>query len=309
MVFIIKKAFYFMSFCKSLGLGIIILACSSCSTSSSFSWKQERPNVEVNDEDIEKLEQGAIKAWDKRHEQSSLLRALQNFEILFYSLNKSKHKFKQVALATFLSRGYYFLAEYHEEKTHLKMHNYKLGGEWAQRGFETNKYFQTAVGDRGYFGPGLKFLDDEYVGCMYWYLANVGKWALGSGVNTTIKYQYLIKEISARIIELNEKYNYGGIYRILGAYYAVIPSYAGGDLNKSWDYFQKSLQIGPEYLGTKVLLAQAFAVYRNDEILFNKIISEVIKAKLDNSLDIYSENIMEQKKAYQLLSKIEELFE
>lgn len=288
---------------------LIMALLQSCATSSEFSWKEEKATIEMSKQELEKIIDQGLLSWQNRNIKLSLNKALYNFELAFFADQDLPEKLSKIELATFLSRGYYQLGDYHEKEQSLKLQAYKIGGEWAQRGFALNKYFQTAILDRGHFSPGLKFLDKSYVGCLYWYLANIGKWALNSGVNTTIKYKTLFYDISMRIIELDEKYYHGGIYRIMGAYYAVLPSYAGGDLNKSWDYFQKSLSLGPEYLGTKILMAQAFAVYRNDAVLFQKIINEVIQTKLEKNLDIYPENILEKEKALILNTQMDTLFE
>lgn len=281
----------------------------ACSTSSEFSWTEEKAVIEVSSAELSKIINQGLVYWNKRFEKQSLNKALNNFELAFSAEQELPNLMTKVELATYLSRGYYQLGDYHEKDQSLKMQAYKIGGEWAQRGFALNKYFQKAIGDKGHFAPGLKFLEKEYVGCLYWYLANIGKWALNSGVNTTIKYRSLFTDVSNRIIQLDENYYGGGIYRILGAYYAVLPAYAGGDLDKSWVYFQKSLKINPNYLGTKVLMAQAFAVFRNDAELFSKIINEVIEAKLDKTSDIYPENFLEQQKAISLNHDMANLFD
>ncbi len=285
---------------------VIFLACS---TSSEFAWKENRAKIEVNKQQLEQIIHQSLVYWKNRHNKSDLNSALHHFEMAYNADMELPELVTKLELATYLSRGYYQLGDYHEKDQSLKMLAYKIGGEWAQRGFALNKYFQAAIGDRGHFAPGLRYLEKEYVGCLYWYLANIGKWALNSGVNTTVKYRNLFYDISNRIIELNEKYYGGGIYRVLGAFYAVLPAYAGGNLDKSWNYFQKSLQIGPDYLGTKILMAQAFAVYRNDLPLFEKIIDEVIKTKLDKASDIYPENLLEQQKAFKLNAEKNTLFE
>ena len=298
-----------IQFAKHLAMGSLILMLTACSTSSEFAWQEDRAVVEMNKDQLQRVINKGLFHWKKRFNKSDLNQSLYYFETAFNADVEFSKSVSKIDLATYLSRGYYQLGDYHEKDQSLKMQAYKTGGEWAQRGLALNKYFQTAIGDRGHFAPGLKFLDREYVGCLYWYLANIGKWALNSGVNTTIKYRGLTYDISKRIIELDEKYYGGGIYRVLGAFYAVLPAYAGGNLDKSWEYFQKSLKIGPDYLGTKILMAQAFAVYRNDLLLFENIIEEVIKTKLDPSSEIYPENTFEQQKAIKLNAEKEDLFD
>ena len=56
-------------------------------------------------------------------------------------------------------------------------------------------------------------------------------------------------------------------------------------------------------------MAQAFAVFRNDEELFTKIINEVIISDLDKKSDIYPEDYLEQQKAIVLKQDSENLFD
>lgn len=284
---------------------MLLAVLMGCASKNIETQKSERL-YDFSEEEVARLIEEGQKAWKLRHEKARLLVALRYFELAYRSASSSlpeKSNIDRNDLAGLLARGYYQLGDYHESDIQLRMDAYKSGGEWAQKGLELNPYFTEAVTERGHFEPALKFLDKKNMTCLYWYMANTGKWALYSGVNTSLRYRDLILSMANRLEELDPTFFYGGVYRIKGAYYAVIPAYAGGDLNRSWEYFQQSLKIAPNYIGTKILMAQAFALYRGDKILFKKILEEVVKEKLNPESEIYSENYLEQKKAIKLLDE------
>jgi Tfp pilus assembly protein PilF len=88
----------------------------------------------------------------------------------------------------------------------------------------------------------------------------------------------------------------------------VAPSFAGGDLNKSKQQFEKSLKMAPEYQGTKVLMADVYFTKKGDKASFEKVLKEVLASKDDNHPEIGPENALEKKKAEKLLKNMDELF-
>jgi len=286
---------------------ILIFLLQGCA-SKVQGWKNEMLPNELTQEEVLVLLDQAEFAWSNREKRDQLQIALTNFEKVFFSTGVLPPQKDRVFLSAHLAQGYYQLGDYHQHVVEKKLRAYKMGGEWAERGLGLNPYFKKAVIEHGHFVPGIKYLDKEYAGVMYWYLANIGKWALYSGVNTSLKYKELLKVMAARLEVVDSTYFHGGVYRVLGAFYAVLPSYAGGDLDQSWNYFQKSLKIAPDYVGTKILLAQAFAVFRNDGQLFKQVLNEVVNRKLDKASVFYPENLLEQRKAKDLLNSYEDFF-
>ena len=76
---------------------------------------------------------------------------------------------------------------------------------------------------------------------------------------------------------------------------------------KSKENFEKSIKMAPAYLGTKVLFAEIYMTKKEDKAGFQKLLNEVINAKLEKN-DIYSENLIEKRKAVKLLEKMKDLF-
>ena len=101
--------------------------------------------------------------------------------------------------------------------------------------------------------------------------------------------------------ECDPNYSYAAPDRYWGAYYAIAPSFAGGDLDKSEKHFKKSILAAPGYLATKVLYAQYYATKRQDSALFETLLNEVISADATAIPELTPENKAEQAKARKLL--------
>ena len=127
----------------------------------------------------------------------------------------------------------------------------------------------------------IAVIGKEGVPLMYWYATNLGKWAKASGFATTLKHKDRIFKIISRVYELGPDYYYGAADRYFGAFYAVAPAFAGGDLVKSNEHFQASLKAAPNYLATHVLIAETYAPKVQDPRLFDQHLQFVLDAPLD----------------------------
>ncbi len=107
---------------------------------------------------------------------------------------------------------------------------------------------------------------------------------------------------------LDEGYFYAAPWRYFGSFEALTAGIAGGSLEKSEEAYRKSVELAPNYLGTKVLWADYLCTKKQDKELFKKLLDEVIAADANIDPDIAPENGIEQKKAKKLLADIDERF-
>ncbi|MEE8408419.1 MAG: TRAP transporter TatT component family protein, partial [Myxococcota bacterium] len=91
-------------------------------------------------------------------------------------------------------------------------------------------------------------------------------------------------------------------------FYAKAPSFAGGDLDKSKQHFERAIELEPNYLGTKVLYAEYYAPKREDKELFTRLLNEVAGGDVTVLPGLEPEQTFEQKKAERLLSEVDEIF-
>lgn len=264
-------------------------------------WFKTSDKVKLSKKEYTSIQKKAMSLWEKRDEKESLEKALDAFKRL--SLATSDNLDHLV----YLTRGYYFLADAHYDDVDMKKKYWEIGTSYGEKAMATNKAFAKAMKDGGKIEDNLDKLSKREVPGMYWTAANLGKWAKNSGIATTLKYKNRIRTLADTVKKLHPKYFYGAAHRYFGAYYAVAPSFAGGDMGKSKKSFTQAIKIAPEYLGTYVLYADLYAVKKGDKELFKSQLNKVIKAKLGPK-DLHPENKVEKKKAKKLLAAIDDKF-
>lgn len=163
------------------------------------------------------------------------------------------------------------------------------------------------AGDR--VDQAVAVLDAQAVPALYWRAAALGKWARRDGFATILAYKDEIRAIMTRCLELNRDYFYAGPDRYFGAFFAVAPTYAGGDLNRSREHFEYSISRYPGYFGTHVLYALEYAVKMQDRALFQAQLQLVIDGDPSVIPEVRPENLAEQRKARAALERIDTLFE
>lgn len=211
-----------------------------------------------------------------------------------------------------LTRAHYFLADGYlraeaDEKEYLKTMD--KGVKWGEKAMvAASPEFSKAMADGKKFPEAVKLVGKDGVPAMYWYASSLGKWAKKKGFAVLLGQKDNVKATMDRCLELDPTFYYGGPHRYFGAYYAIAPAFAGGDLEKSKVHFKKSLEIAPDFIGTKVLWAAELAVKTQDEETFDALITEIEGAKADAIPEVTPEQQVEKEKAAQLKAERDDLF-
>ncbi len=207
-----------------------------------------------------------------------------------------------------LARAHYMLAA-HQTDEETILATYDAGAAYGERGMAANDAF-TACLDGGKTKD-YKCLDSLGVDDMdatYWVYANLGKWSATKGFTYIVKNKSKLKALADWIQATDANFLYGAGDRLLGTYYAKAPAAFGGDMELSLAHFEASLAIAPNYLGTKVLMAQYYATKSQDRELFQRLCDEVLAADPEVLPEIAPELRLEQTKAQNLLDQIDDLF-
>lgn len=208
-----------------------------------------------------------------------------------------------------LAHAYYLLADgwlffEGEAKQADLLATYQKGFTAAQRGLAA---VSPALEQRLATGVDLKdavaLVEKPGVGLLYWYATNLGKWANTQGITVVLEYKERIFNIMTRVEALDVNYFYGAPLRYWGAYYAIAPAFAGGDLDKSQSYFERAIAFEPKYLATYNLIAENLAPKRQDEAMFDQAIQKVVAAPLDGIPGLEAEAAIEKKKAELLVKR------
>jgi hypothetical protein len=287
-----------MNYVSYLVLAFLLIGCAS----RKSGWEKETKSVELSSTEYSKLLTSAKDLWKKRADTEKLKSALDTFEQI-HAANPS-----DLETLIYLTRGYYFLADSHFDDIEKKKQTYEKAAAYGEKAMATNPAFKKKVSSGKSVEESLDVLTKSEVPAIYWTAASLGKWAKATGIAAALKYKTRIKALIERVEQLDSNFFFGAAPRYWGGYYAVAPSFAGGDLKKSKTNFDRSISIAPEYIGTKVLMAEVYWTKAQDKKEFEKTLKEVLSSSYDNHPEIGPENIWEKKKAKKLLDKADELF-
>lgn len=276
----------------------ILVSCAS----RESGWTRQGQQINMSASEQKALREEAMQSWKKRANKDDLESALMKFETL------SNSNPKDIESLIYLTRGHYLLADGHLDNPDQKKLHYEKATSFGEMAMATNDAFKTSVSSGKSVEESLGTLTAQEVPAIYWSAASLGKWAKAQGIATQLKYKTRIKAQIQQVEKLQPGYFYSAPARFWGAFYAVAPSFAGGDLKKSKTYFEKSLSEAPEYLGTKVLMAETYFVKMSDQKSFEKTLREVLESKEDKHPELGPENMLEKKKAEKLLESSGDLF-
>ena len=190
---------------------------------------------------------------------------------------------------------------------YLAMH--EQGIAWGQKAvMAANAAAKTRIEGGATVDDVAELLDRAAVPALYWYTSNLGKWANAQGFATVLKYKSKIKRNIERCLVLDENYFYSAPHRYLGVIYAKAPAIAGGDMGEAKKHFDASLANSPNYLATRVLWAEFYAVKAEDKDGFRRELEYVLNAADSVIPEVTAESKIEKKKAKNLLAQIEDKF-
>ena len=207
-----------------------------------------------------------------------------------------------------LARALYFRADGFTEDTEEKKALFERGVTAGEAAMAADPAFKARI-DKGDKPSDAVFAlqkDDQMA--IYWTATNLGKWARASGFSTLVKYKGYVAKMMTHCLELDETSYYAGPVRYWGAFYSVAPGFAGGDMNKSREFFEKAKAMNPEAFSTYVLYADTYAVKTQDRALFDSLLQYVLDTPSDIIPELVPEQDVEKVKAQRLLDNASELF-
>jgi hypothetical protein len=210
-----------------------------------------------------------------------------------------------------LARAYYLLADGYLRTLGPKNEQYlgafEKGVSAGERALASlSPEFKSRVVRDEKVEDAIQVVGKEGLDAMYWYAVNLGKWSRAKGIAALLGNKDRVKGVLERVLALDETYFNGAPHRYFGVYWSLLP--VGRDLDKSRTHFERSLAIAPRYVGTKVLMAESYAVKRQDRALFARLLDEVLATPDDALADLVPETRIEKDKARELKAKIDELF-
>jgi tetratricopeptide (TPR) repeat protein len=242
----------------------------------------------------------AKEQWAQRDNPAMLRQAIAVYE-------KAYQTEPSQALAERLSYAYYFLADAFEQGEQ-KSKDYYTGHEWGIKALLFDPGFKQRYADNKQgMGDAINGVPKEFAGAIFWTATCYGKWGKMRNILKQLGPAKQAKKMITYLYGLDRNYYYGGPARWLGAYYAIAPGIAGGDIKKSKQYYDEALAAAPLYFATKVLMAENYYPKVKDRDGRDKALDEVLAGDAHALPEIAIEQKTEQEKARELKAmKLEE---
>lgn len=205
-----------------------------------------------------------------------------------------------------LSRAHYLVANYVETQEARKDSLFLKGVEAAEKGMSLHPGFLKVFQETKDEKKAVLELGAESIEAIYWYSANLGKWASSKSLMVRLGNKSKLEAYNKRVLDLDERFFHGAPHRFFGALPTKVP---GGDLKVSKQHFEKAIAIEPNYFGTRTLFAELYATKAQDKETFNRQLDYVLATPPSSLPDAEPENRYEQALAKQLKEKANDFFD
>lgn len=186
---------------------------------------------------------------------------------------------------------------------------YLRARDYAARGLEVDHpAFMTAL--QVDVQSALKPMTRKDVPYLYWMGASWAAAIAVSGDNLDLLSEInIVEAIMNRAIELDEAFNYGALHEFFIAFDGGRSEAMGGNLKRARLHFDRVIELTEgKKVSPYVSLAQNVSVKQQDVEEFKKLLKLGLSVNLDDGPLFRLENIISQRKAKWLLSRIEDLF-
>jgi tetratricopeptide (TPR) repeat protein len=248
----------------------------------------------------------AASAWEQRGNRASLEESIALLEQVTTAAPNNANAWTQLSHAYYLLADGYMRLAGEDEAMQKTFEKGVMAGERAMMSSSSEFAARVQAGEK--VEDAVKSIPAGNEDAIYWYATNLGRFAVATGFTKTLFYKERIYAVMQRVLELNPTFFHGAPHRYFGAYYAKAPAFAGGDLTKAKEHFDKALELEPRYFSTKVLYAEYYATKVENRELFTRLLTEVQQANPNVLPDLVPEQRIEQEKARRLLASVDELF-
>ncbi len=299
-----------LKFGQWIAFGCMVAVVAGCGSTREGAWETSSETV-VLDESAKAQEAQLLAeakaAWLKRGDEAQSLAAVEKWKQAV-AINP-----KNAEAWTDLSHALFFYADCHlrfdESQEDARKATHEEGIRAAERALVAmSPAFAQRMNSGELIEEAIEVLDASAVPALYWRSSNLGRWASLDSFATLLSYKDEVRAIMQFCLDNDSEYWYQAPDRYFGIFFARSPSFAGGDMTKSMEHFQLSIEAAPNYLSTHTLLAEEWAIKEADRAVFEQELNYVLSTDPNIIPEIAAENACEQQKAKILMADIDDLF-
>ena len=254
--------------------------------------------------------------WEQRHEEEHVREAIAAWErAITYDTGDRDRRETLAPVYAQLARGWYWLAHGHlhfmrdrRAREAAQQDAYQRGMEYGRTSLAlSNPAWNEALTGGARIEDSVNLLNENDVEAAYWYATCAGRWATIEGLAALLGFKDQIFAILTRAYELDQTFFYRASDRYFGVYYTKVP-FMNPDVNRSRDHFMAAINEFPQYLETRVLLAEELYTKTREREAAVQQLQTVLAYDLDGAPEIRAENIRAQARAQQILDSLDEFF-
>lgn len=292
--------------CWLLAVGMLM----GCGSSREGAWETTSANGEVTAEmqaKLTELLEAAEAAWAQRDDEAQVAAAIENWKTIVSVMPKDAPTWTKLARAHYYHADCFLRWDEANEDAYKAQH--EEGTKAAERALTAlSPGFAAKMRSGTRIEEAITMLNKDAVPAIYWRSSNLGRWATIDSFATLLSYKDEIRALMQYSIDNDEEFFYKAPDRYFGVFFARAPGFAGGDMKKSRAHFEKSILAHPNYFGTRILMAEDYAVKEDDRTLFNDLTNYVLNSDPESVPEVAPENRCEQRKAKTLQVEADELF-
>jgi tetratricopeptide (TPR) repeat protein len=251
------------------------------------------------------LDAQARAAWAGRTDRASLGRAID----CWLRLSEARPDDPKPLLA--LSRAYVILAEFHLRAAAdmpQRADALERAIDAAERGLLASSAAFSATVKRGVsIEEAVKSVEADKMEALAGYGTSLAHYGADKGFTALLMYRGRLVAAMQRVLEVAPSTSHAAADRELGAFFARVPGFAGGDLGRAREHFDKALALAPEALATKLRYAETYAIEAKNRELFARLLAE-IKAADAGEPELAPDNLLVKRRADLLAASIDDLF-
>lgn len=267
-------------------------------------WKQaDRPVVEGDTTVL--LEKAAMQR-NQADSREKLFELINTYEMVLGVDPENKEALTNLG-SYYMLMAYGYTDDKAEKKTY-----YMKSIACCERAFYTNAAFKARV-DKGesVWAASPALSKEELGGLYFWYLSVGNTWKEclgGAGKFFNFSWPMRVKKILPVMMDLDPNWYGGTPYFSYATFYAVAPGFAGGDMEKAAEYFDKAYKIGANKLNYRTAKARYYYSKMGDREGFKKDLEWILKQDPHQAGDAYPWAVYHQNDALKLLKNIDTYF-
>lgn len=302
------------------------LLAALCGSLLLMSACSKKPNAAIEDVDsqIAASAEGDFEAavaegnahWENRGSEEETRAAIAAWErAVTYDTGDADRREALYPIYQKLARGYYWLAHGHlyklsdrKERDRAMQEAYAKGMDNGKLAIATrNSAWNDALNQGEDIVDAVQYLEVEDVPAAYWYATNAGKWATIEGLSALLGFKDRLFALMTRCNELEAEYFYRATDRYFGVYYTKVP-FMNPDLDQSYERFMTAIEAHPEYLESRLLLAEEWAPKARKRDVAIEHLEAIMEFDITEAPEIEPENQRAKDRADYMLNNLDEFY-